>query len=592
MIRRLILLIVVVLNFSVLAASAESDITTTTISASDQRIGVEVPDDLEPGYHSVAVESTDPTTGEISIEYLFFCKDLEGSIHWEGSCGVITPLAPQSVLERVKDRADLPAFDPVSQPKKNLEVQVAAFAALAVLAAGGAAGAFGGLGASNLDSLSDMRFRTYARREELDNDSYSPAESEEKERERQELEAIESEHLRKLERKEKRGDIRGLWMLPMSGKLDSVFITVAHRTSRISPMLSRVFYDGNYLRAMLGSLAALLHPLGIILGVVAIQSVGAQALPPTWLLFVAIMVIGVFDAFAGFLAASIFFVGVLISGNITSRDELLTVVGTIAVFFAPALIASAFRPLRREIGNRADAWERLSDYLLAAVLTGWSISKMVGSLSGLSGVQLPITAFSFTIGVITAVAVAIRLAGEDSATYFFPVRLAKLQPELTMPSKVQIVITMVFKTIVFAFLAEPFIGNSIQLWMGTLLFLLPKIIALTVSGKFPKSRMVYKALPKGALKIVIMVFIGTLFGRWVQSFFQDPTEFLRWGFVILGIPGLILQFANFFADRSAPINWKQEGSGRFIYRFGGVVIFFFIVQIALGKNIVDLLLGG
>jgi hypothetical protein len=270
---------------------------------------------------------------------------------------------------------------------------------------------------------------------------------------------------------------------------------------------------------------------------------------------------------------------------------LLTVVGIVAVFFAPALIASAFRPLRREIKTPADAWERLTDYLLAAVLTGWSISKMVGSLSGLSGVQLPITTFSFTIGVITAVAVAVRLAGEDCATYFFPVRLATLQPELTMPSKVQIVIAMIFKTFVFAFLAEPFIGNSIQLWLGTLLFLLPKIIALTVSGKLPKSRMIHKALPKGALKIVIMVFVGTLFGRWVQSFFQDPTEFLRWGFVILGIPGLILQFANFFADRSAPINWKQEGSGRFIYRFGGVVIFFFIVEIALGNNIADKLLG-
>ena len=592
MIRRLILLIVVVLSFSVLAASAESDITTTTISASDQRIGVEVPDDLEPGYHSVAVESTDPTTGEISTEYLTFCKDLEGSIHWEGSCGVITPLAPQSVLERVKDREDLPAFDPVSQPKKNLEVQVAAFAALTVLAAGGAAGALGGFGTSNFDSLSDMRFRTYARQEELDNDSYSRTESEEQERDRQELEAIESEHLRKLERKEKRGDIRGLWMLPLSRKLDSVFIAGAHRASRVSPMLSRVFYDGNYLRAMLGSLAALLHPLGVLLGIAALQNVSAQALPPSWLLFAAIMVIGVFDAFAGFLAGSIFFIGVLISGNISSRDELLTVVGIVAVFFAPALIASAFRPLRREIKTPADTWERLSDYLLAAVLTGWSISKMVGSLSGLSGVQLPITAFSFTIGVITAVAVAVRLAGEDCATYIFPARLAALQPELTIPSKVHMTITIVFKTLIFAFLAGPFIGNSIQLWLGTLLFLLPKIIALTVSEKLPKSRMIHKALPKGALKIVIVVFVGTIFGRWVQSFFQDPTEFLRWGFVILGIPGLILQFANFFADRSAPINWKQEGSGRFLYRFGGVVIFFFIVQIALGNNIVDLLLGG
>jgi hypothetical protein len=154
------------------------------------------------------------------------------------------------------------------------------------------------------------------------------------------------------------------------------------------------------------------------------------------------------------------------------------------------------------------------------------------------------------------------------------------------------IITVLFKTLVFTFLAEPFIGNSIQLWLGTLLFLLPKVIALTVSGKLPKSRMIHKALPKGALKIVIMVIVGTIFGRWVQTFFQDPTEFLRWGFVILGIPGLILQFANFFADRNAPIDWKQEGYGRFLYRFGGVVIFFFIIQIALGNNIVDLLLGG
>lgn len=590
MIRRLILLLVILLNFSFATATAAESVSTTTITGDDQRIGVEIPTDLEPGYHSVEVESTDPVSGEVSFENLTFCKDLEGSIHWEGSCGVITPLATQKFLEEVKNRQELPAFDPISQPKKNLEIQVAAFAALTVLAAGGAAGAFSGLGSSNFNSLSEARFQAFARREDLESGSYSTAETEEQERERQELESIDSEHLKKLERKEKRGDIRGLWMLPLSSKLDSAFIASAHRTSKISPMLSRIFYDGNYLRAMLGSLAAFLHPLGVLLGVAALQNVGAQALPPAWIIFAAIMVIGVFDAFAGFLAASIFFAGVLISGNISSRDELLTVVGTVAVFFAPALIASAFRPLRREIRNPSDAWERLSDYLLAAVLTGWSISKMVGSLSGLSGVQLPITAFAFTIGVITAVAVAVRLAGEDCATYIFPARLASLQPELTVPSKVQMILTIGFKTVVFVFLAEPFIGNSIQLWLGTLLFLLPKVIALTVSSKLPKSKTIHKALPKGALKIVIMVIIGTLFGRWVQSFFQDPTEFLRWGFVILGIPGLILQFANFFADQSAPINWKQEGTGRLLYRIGGVVIFFLIVEIALGNNIVDLLL--
>ena len=110
MTRRLILLLVLLLNFSMVTAYSANNVATTTITGDDQRIGIEIPTDLEPGYNSVAVESIDPVTGEVLVENLSFCKDLEGTIHWEGSCGVITPLAPQSVLEKVKDRADLPAF--------------------------------------------------------------------------------------------------------------------------------------------------------------------------------------------------------------------------------------------------------------------------------------------------------------------------------------------------------------------------------------------------------------------------------------------------------------------------------------------------
>lgn len=588
MTRRFLLIVVALLNLSLASAFGDQSITTTTINAQDQRIGVDIPADLEPGYHSVAVEATDPITGEITLENLSFCKDLEGAIHWESSCGVITPLASQEVLEKTKQRKQLPAFDPISQPKKTLEVQIAAFAALTVLSVGGATG---GIGSITLDPLSDTKVRLYARREELDDPADSNTESEDQDGMKQELEAIESEHLKKLERKEGRGDLAGTWKIPMTQLLDSIFITGAHRTSKVSPVLSRIFYDGNYLRAMIGSLAALLHPLGLFLGVIALKNVGGQALPPSWILFSAIVVLGVLDAFAGFLSASIFFIGVLVSGNIGARDELLTVLGTIAIFFAPALIASAFRPLRRDIKSSGDIWERCTDYLLAAVLTGWSISKMIGSLAGLASVQLPITIYAFKIGVVAAVAVAIRLAGEDCASYIFPIRLATLQPELTHPSKAQISIAILCKTAIFAFLAEPFIGNSIQLWLGILVFALPKVFALTLGGRLPKSHLIHKTLPKGALKIVVMVFVGTIFGRWVQSFYQDPTEFLRWGFVILGVPGLILQLASNFADRNALSQWKYQGPGRFLYRFGGITIFFFIVEIALGKNLVDLLMG-
>lgn len=588
MIRRLILLLVLLLNFSIVEAHAADNVSTTTITGDDQRIGVEIPTDLEPGYHSVAVESTDPVTGEVTVENLSFCKDLEGTIHWASSCGVITPLATQKKLETIKIREELPAFDPISQPKTTLETQIAAFAALTVLSAGGAVGAFGG---GHFDSSFEFRDRLYARREELDQSLTSQESQDQEEKERQELEAIESEHLRSLAREQGRGDLRATWDRPLTQRLDALFIGAAGRSSRYSPALSRIFYDGNYLRAMVGSIAAVLHPIGLLLGIVALVNVGAQALPPTWFLFAAIMVLGVIDASAGFLAAGVFLLGVLLSGNITSRDELLTVIGVIAVFFAPALIASTFRPLRREVKNSADKWERLSDYLLAAVLTGWAVTKMVGSLAGLSGIQLPITVFAFKIGAIAAVVVALRLVGEDLATYNYPVRIATLHPKLQAPSKRQLILAAIFKTFVFAFLAEPFIGNSIQLWLGTALFIFPKLFTITISEKMPKSKTLHKSLPKGALKIVLMIFIGSLFSKWIQSLFQDPAEFIAWSFVILGIPGLVLQFMNFFADRSAPINWKYEGSSRYIYRLGGTVVFLLIVEVALGKNLVDLVIA-
>ena len=590
---RNLFLITVLLSISVAGASADQQFTTTTIKSDDQRIGVEIPADLSAGYHSVAVEATDPITGEVRVENLDFCKDLEGNIHWEGSCGVITILAPQKTLEATKEREKLPAYDPISQPKKNVDIQIAAFAALTVLAAGGVVGGLAGLESGALEAPLEPRDRIAARREDIKDGSSKDVVLEEGEsgKEKQDLETIDSEQLRKYEREKGRGDLLGTWQLPLTPFLDSAFIVGAHHTSRFSPLLSRIFYDGNYLRAMIGSVAAALHPIGILLGFFALKSVDAQALPPTWTLFSAVMVLGVFDAFAGFLAAALFFLGVLATGHLGSRDELLTVVGTVAIFFAPALIASAFRPLRREVRDAGQGWERLTDYLLAAILTGWTVSKMVGSLTGLAGIQLPITAFGFRLGAIAAIAVLVRMAGEDFATYIYPVRLADLHPELQRPGKIQLTFSMLFKTAVFAFLAEPFIGNSLQLWLGILLFILPKLLALTVAPKFPKSGNIFRGIPKGALKIVVMVFVGTIFGRWVQSQYQDPDQFVKWGFVILGLPGLLLQFLGFFADRSAETNWKHSGKGRLIYRFGGIAIFFLIVEMALGKNLVDLVLG-
>ena len=588
--RRLLLFLIVFLNFSFASAQADQQITDTTLQGDNSKLSIVVPPDLEPGYHSMSVEATDPVTGKTSTDVISFCKDLEGTIHWENICGEITAPASQATLEMITDRSQLPGYDPISEPKKTFQTEVAAFAALTVLAAGGVAGALGG-GLAGAGLLSGEN--RYGRREDSSESNMSlgklPDEPQGEATQEQDLASIDSDHLRKVERSAGRGDSLGTWNVPLTPIIDSVFIVGAHKSSIYSPTLSRIFYDGNYLRAMLGSFAAILHPLGLVLGFVALKGVGAQALPPQWIVFTAIVLLGVFDAFAGFLAAGIFFLGTLVTGNLGSRDELLTVVGTIGIFFAPALIASAFRPLRREVSTFAEKWERITDYLLATVLTGWTVSKMVGSLESLAGIQLPITAYAFSIGAWSAIAVLIRLVGEDIATYVYPRRLADLHPELREQRRAQSWVSLVFNTGVFIFLAEPFIGNSIQLWLGVLLFMLPKTLSMTLTHRLPKSKTIYKLLPKGALKLVVMVLIGSLFARWMQTLIPNPQQYVKWGFVLLGIPSLIFQIVSFFGDRSLLTSWKIAGVGRYVYRFGGVIVFFFIVQLALGKNLLELL---
>jgi len=160
---------------------------------------------------------------------------------------------------------------------------------------------------------------------------------------------------------------------------------------------------------------------------------------------------------------------------------------------------------------------------------------------------------------------------------------------LREPRRAQTWFSLIFNTGVFIFLAEPFIGNSIQLWLGVMLFVFPKIMSMTATHKLPRSKTVYKLLPKGALKLVVMVLIGSLFARWMQTLIPNPQEYVKWGFVLLGVPSLVFQIASFFGDRSLSTSWKVAGMGKYVYRFGGVIVFLLIVQLALGNNLLETL---
>jgi len=310
----------------------------------------------------------------------------------------------------------------------------------------------------------------------------------------------------------------------------------------------------------------------------------SQAMAPALGIILAIVVVGILDAFAGFVAATIFFLGVFITGHMGTRHELLTVAGLMVIFFAPALLASAVRPLRRLVSNGEEGWERITDYALAILLTGWAVEKMVNALNGLASVQLAITYQATTIAIWSAVLVGIRIALEDVSTYHYPVRLQAVTAQLQDPDQYQKIVSLMIKTFIFIMLAAPFVGFTIQLILGTALFVFPSIANMTFAKKLPKFPNIHWLIPKGAFKIVAMVFVGYVFANWVQGQFSNPQTFLKWSFVILTFPGIFFAILGWIA-KAPEKSWRANKNGQIAYRVLGVVVFLLVVQIVRGVDL-------
>jgi hypothetical protein len=338
---------------------------------------------------------------------------------------------------------------------------------------------------------------------------------------------------------------------------------------------------------MIGSWAGLLMPIGLILGIIAVINTGGESLPPVWTIVALIMAVAIFDAFAGFIAGFVFFLAALVTGNITNRPELLTTIGVMVLFFAPALLASAFRPFRRLVRSQDDVWERITDYALGTLLTFWVITKMVAAMNGLARLELPITEYGTELALMAAGLLLIRVALEDVAVEHYPMRLRALHVEIKKPSRDQKLRSLVFKIFVFFIMAAPFVGSTLNLVLGTILFAIPQITALSLEDNLPKKKLY---LPKGVFKTVVMVFVMALAANLIEGSFSSPEAFLKWSFVVMALPGFILHYLDAITDTPEK-DWKITENGRKIYRIGGVVIFVLMVLIVKGVDIASWLVG-
>jgi hypothetical protein len=572
-VRKLIALLFLSISIGVNPSSASQVVLEKITQEEFEALQIEIPNDLAPGYHEMIIEIFNDQEEVVEERLLAFCKTYDGEISWDNSCQDLVELVDPSTLDVIELRSDLPEYVPASEPEKTVDSQVAAFAVLSVVAAGGAAAG----------SLVGSASRNSSRVKE--------EEEKEEERESGDVASADAGKLKFYQDSEKWGDQSNLWKLAFVPTIERKLITWNQSVSKIWPLGSRILLDGAYLRAMFSSLALLPALGGLVIGLMMLFQRDFQAMPAAFSLIAIALLFSTLDALAGLTISGVVLLGVLLSGNATTLDEFMTVLGLAGILLTPGLVASAIRPLRRKVIDFESGWERATDYLLGILLGGWAVEKIVGALNGLAGVQLSITADSERLGLLTSIFILIRLLLEDLATYSFPARLAGQEAKLKDPFSIQPWVSLFFKTTLFFLVSYQFLGLTTQLILGTVLFLTPNILKLVSKKiKIKKTSILSFILPKGAPKIVIMVFVGAFFASWMQSIFSSPESFILWSFVVLAIPSVIFGVLGLFSD-APERDWKESKIGSVTYRVGGVVIASLIFAMYQGANLFELVFG-
>ena len=346
---------------------------------------------------------------------------------------------------------------------------------------------------------------------------------------------------------------------------------------------------------MLGTLSFIGPVLSAVIGIIAVNENAAEIaagdyskiITPAWQFFLAIAVLGAFDAAAGFVGASVFIIGSLITvGHVPDTGEVRTMMGIMLVAVGPGMLATGFRTIRKHAAfNMNMWWERISDFAIAPFMAGWSVSAMIAGLPALAGLTLDAANHVADFAIFVALATVARVALEEFAARAFPYRLNRINPdEIPDPSNLQKSIVLVIKYGIWVFIGGALIGPSWQVWVGSALFVFPTVISW-YQDRFPNFPAIWRALPTGVPGLALTLFIASATTATVGAFLGATPELAQWAFLILPMPLLILSLLGMFG-RHGRVNRHGEEEERpgkrnkWIYRIGGIVMLLITLKLA------------
>jgi hypothetical protein len=343
----------------------------------------------------------------------------------------------------------------------------------------------------------------------------------------------------------------------------------------VSPLLSKVVNDGAYLRAILGSTTLLLPIAGVSLAIAAVTVKGSELIAPTWFLMLAIAVLGLFDAFAGFAATLVFVIGSIIAaGQLPDISQIRTLMGVIIIAIGPAMLATAFRTLRKAPARDLDSWwERLVDLAIAPLMAGWSVMTMVSVMPAISGLTLNMANHVPEFGIAIAIAAVFRVLLEEGAARYFPARLNKINPtEVPDSPLIQKASALLVRYGIWVVLSGAIVGFGWQAFVGSALFLLPTIIGW-YQDKFPNVPWIWRILPTGVPGLAFTILVASSTSALLAIWLGATPAYAEFSFVLIPLPLLVLSILSMFGREGATPDELRPGKrNRWVYRIGGVAM--------------------
>jgi hypothetical protein len=312
---------------------------------------------------------------------------------------------------------------------------------------------------------------------------------------------------------------------------------------------------------------------GVALAITALMQPSIELRPPTWELFLAIAVLGMFDAFAGMLATVVYSIGMISMYGISDLSDVRLMLGVLLLGFGPALIGVAFRAIRKQAETSfAYFWDRLVDLSVLTFFISWSVSAMVATLPALAGRTLVVANHTAEFSLFLAIAIGVRILLEELAARGFSRRLDTINPtEVPGTSQLQKVISTGLRLFIFIFVTAAFMGNVWQVWVGSFIFILPNILSW-FSDRFPNSPLLWKILPQGVPALALTLIVSSFSAGLISGWLEGNPEYPQYLFMLLPIPVFLIGLLGMFGregkdGEERPIMAPKL---RWVYRIGGI----------------------